>query len=604
MTGPHERAYDRVNTRLAERTTGRNGSWLCPAHDDSSPSLSVSQGRDGVVLHCHAGCDVNAVLTALDLTAADLFDTSKTNGTDRPEIVDTYPYVDENGDLLYEVVRYRPKGFRQRRPDPDGGWIWRLEDTRRVLYRLPHVIAAMADGRIIYITEGEKDADAIVRAGECATTCPQGAGKWRPEYTETLAGYPDILIVADRDTPGYRHARAVATELRNAGCVVHLLQPATGKDVAEHLGAGLTLDQLDPYDPDHQDPDAGTAPNDDPTPDPNSKPLSAVERLEAALLTTGEIKNLPPPEWLIDGYLTRNSLALLYGPSGTYKTFLGIDMALHLATGSWWNGQQITRPSTVLYVIAEGVAGIGARLNAWQTHHRIYNLDNHQPITWLPRAINLSDPIEAGALTDIAGRLEPDLIVIDTLARCTVGAEENSAKDMGIVVEHLDHIRRNTRACILSIHHTGKDAANGARGSSALRAAMDTELEMAAGDPLVLKVTKQKDAAETSPLQLAALPTAESCVLTPSRNITTGWEVGAGERQTLTVLIEITVAGEGGTANGAWREAASHVSRATFERHRAVLVSHGLVTNIGTAKAPRYIPTDTVDTAAEPEEAA
>jgi hypothetical protein len=105
-------------------------------------------------------------------------------------VVCAYDYVDENGTLLHQTIRYEPKTFRQRRPDPDnpGEWIWKLDGSRTVLYRLSNVLAATAIGDTIYVTEGEKDADNLRALGFIATTNPMGAGKWRAEYSEILRG--------------------------------------------------------------------------------------------------------------------------------------------------------------------------------------------------------------------------------------------------------------------------------------------------------------------------------------------------------------------------------------------------------------------------------
>ena len=116
---------------------------------------------------------------------ADLFVESPTA---TPKIVATYPYVDENGALLFEVVRYEPKGFSQRRPDGNGGWLWNLDGVRRVPYNLPEVIKA----RTILICEGEKDCLTARASGLVATTNAGGAGKWRTEYADWLRG---ILLV-------------------------------------------------------------------------------------------------------------------------------------------------------------------------------------------------------------------------------------------------------------------------------------------------------------------------------------------------------------------------------------------------------------------------
>ena len=113
-----------------------HGGWQvsCPAHEDRTPSLSVKAGRDGrVLLHCHAGCETADVLAADGLELVDLFEDRR----DGPVEAAAYDYVDEQGDLLFQVVRFHPKGFKQRRPGARGGWVWNLRGTRRVLYRLP-----------------------------------------------------------------------------------------------------------------------------------------------------------------------------------------------------------------------------------------------------------------------------------------------------------------------------------------------------------------------------------------------------------------------------------------------------------------------------------
>src|SRR5262249_51023915 len=157
------------------KRVGEGWQATCPAHEDRSPSLAVGVGRDGrVLLHCHAGCELDVILAALSLKTADLFDPAA-NGSRR--IVATYDYLDEQGALLFQVVRFDPKAFVQRRPDGRGGWVWKTKNTRRVLYRLPQVIDAVLAGETIYIAEGEKDVHALEAAGVVATTSPMGAGK-------------------------------------------------------------------------------------------------------------------------------------------------------------------------------------------------------------------------------------------------------------------------------------------------------------------------------------------------------------------------------------------------------------------------------------------
>lgn len=141
----------------------------------------------------------------------------------RPEqassrIVATYDYTDENGKLLFQVCRFEPKKFSQRRPDGRSGWIWNLQGVRRVLYRLPEVVKAEQ----VFVCEGEKDADRLRSLGLVATTAPMGAGKWRPEYSEALRG-KHVVILPDADEPGREHARQVAASLHGVAASVKVV---------------------------------------------------------------------------------------------------------------------------------------------------------------------------------------------------------------------------------------------------------------------------------------------------------------------------------------------------------------------------------------------
>lgn len=187
------------------------------------------------------------MLAAVGLVERDLFDrrNGDTDGLERRRIEAVYRYVDELGETLYEVVRFTPKDFRQRRPDGRGGHIWSLGDTRRVLYRLPEVVAAVAAGHTVFVVEGEKDVEALEAAGYVATCSPAGAGKWSkvPDASSVLTG-ADVIVVADRDPAGYAHARTVARSLIGSAASILVAEPAIGNDVAEHLGTGRTVDEL------------------------------------------------------------------------------------------------------------------------------------------------------------------------------------------------------------------------------------------------------------------------------------------------------------------------------------------------------------------------
>ncbi len=235
---------ERVLSRLQNVKPSGNG-WIarCPAHNDKHPSLSIKEGADGrVLLKCHAGCSAESIVRALGLEMRDLFPSKSTKRPER-KIVATYPYHDADGRLLFEVVRYEPKDFRQRRPDGKGDWIYNLDGVQRVLYQLPEVLAAKERGEAIYVVEGEKDVESLRALGLVATTNPHGAGKWREEYGESLRG-AHVVIIPDNDEVGRRHAEAVAKSLGGKAASVKVVELPSGKDVSDWLCAGGTKEAL------------------------------------------------------------------------------------------------------------------------------------------------------------------------------------------------------------------------------------------------------------------------------------------------------------------------------------------------------------------------
>jgi hypothetical protein len=167
-----------------------------------------------------------------------------------PRIVKTYDYRDENGALLFQVVRFEPKNFRQRRPDGRGGWIRNLQDTRRVPSLLPELIHAVAAGETIYVPEGEKDVDNLRAIGLAATTNPGGIKKWRDEYSEHLRG-ADVVVMPDNHVEGREHSEQVVASMRGVAKRIRVLDigkhwgecPDKG-DVSDWLAAGGSGEKL------------------------------------------------------------------------------------------------------------------------------------------------------------------------------------------------------------------------------------------------------------------------------------------------------------------------------------------------------------------------
>lgn len=221
------------------------GGWraLCPAHADKNPSLSIDVRDDKILVHCHAGCSQEAVLAALGIEARELFlhagKDKVRRGEHKPKIVAIYDYSDEKGTLLYQKVRYEPKAFRQRRPGANGGWTWKLDGVRRVLYRLSAVLAAQD----ILVVEGEKDVETARSLELCATTGGSAQDRWMEAYTAALAG-KDVAIIADSDKPGLKKARIVAHDLLGKAASVRLLEMPGAKDLTDWVERGGTREQL------------------------------------------------------------------------------------------------------------------------------------------------------------------------------------------------------------------------------------------------------------------------------------------------------------------------------------------------------------------------
>jgi len=262
-------ATERVLAALeGVRPSGDGWVALCPAHDDHNPSLSITPADDRVLLHCHAECKTTDVLAGAGLQPHHLFDHPHAGGGGGMQVesdgetellprsfTDSYNYTSPTSVLFFQVLRGRDaqgkKTFRQRRPDrenPDG-WTWSLKDLpseqREIPYLLPELLAAKKAGKTIWVVEGEKDVEALDDAGITATCNAQGAGKWTANHAAYLHD-ADVVIVADKDKPGYAHATKVAQTLAGVAASIRVVEAAQGKDAADHLAAGHTPEDFIP----------------------------------------------------------------------------------------------------------------------------------------------------------------------------------------------------------------------------------------------------------------------------------------------------------------------------------------------------------------------
>jgi hypothetical protein len=312
----------------------------------------------------------------------------------------------------------------------------------------------------------------------------------------------------------------------------------------------------------------------EPAPDPN--------RHRRRFLAEADLASIEPPEPLAQGWFNRNSFAVLFGPAKKGKTFVAIDLGMSVATGrgKWMCGPAET--GRVVYCLGEGISGLNRRIQAWRTHHGI---TDPAELTVLPHVPQLHNGVDVTDFIEAVHAHTPDLIVIDTLARATVGVEENSSKDMGEVIAQVDRIKEATGACVLVLHHTGKDASRGTRGSSALTGAIDTGVEVR-GDTvaMTLVVTHQKDGDMGEPCQFRAEPVGESIVMVPTLDLS------RASSSTIAVMEALVEIDTGGTSTTVWKDMAAErgVPERTFFRAVKWLVDNREVRNVGSPRRPVY----------------
>jgi putative DNA primase/helicase len=380
------------------------------------------------------------------------------NGHQQRKIVATYDYRDEHNTLLFQVVRFSPKGFSQRKPDGKGGWLYNLKDTRRVLYRLSEILQA----ETVFLFEGEKDCDKARSLGLCATTNPQGAGKWRPEYSECLRGKHAVIIL-DNDDVGEQHAQDVARSLLPVAATVKVVRlprlPAKG-DVSDWLGAGHTKEELTAL---------VTA-----TPLLQAEDLRAEQRPQSNTLTLTKLSDLlnEPEEqvsWLVEKRLPSAGFSVLVAKPKAGKSTLARNLALAVAQGKTFL-DNATQQGPVIYLALE------EKRSEVKKHFSEMGATGTEEI-YVHAASAPADALEQ--IRAVANDKKPVLIIIDPLFRFTRVKDGNDYAQMTAVLEPVLVLARETKAHVLCVHHAGKGDREGGDsilGSTAIFGSVDTAL--------------------------------------------------------------------------------------------------------------------------------
>lgn len=312
------RGHSRMPHGQEIRCTGflsEDGHWARCSRENHAGSLTLDESTTpATYVHlkvgdCHCGTSHGSGMPVHQ---------SGANSPKGRHIVATYDYTDEEGELLFQTVRWEPKDFSQRQPDGDG-WKWDLQGVRRVLYRLPELMAA-DPAKPVFIVEGEKDADRLWDEGLVSTTNPMGAKKWLPEYSGFLNDRHAVTI-QDNDPDGAAHVEKVVNSLYGLSesiRVVNLPGLPKGGDVSDWLNDGYTADQLMEL--------ARNTPEWEPT---ESEPKDGANLPSRRVVRLSDVE----PEsvsWLWKSYIPYGKVTLIAGDPGLGKSWSTMDLAARL----------------------------------------------------------------------------------------------------------------------------------------------------------------------------------------------------------------------------------------------------------------------------------
>lgn len=436
-----------IAERLHARRSGAGWAACCPAHDDRTPSLSVTERDSRILLHCHAGCSVDSVLAAAGLQMKDLF----LDASDDERIVATYDYTDENGTLLFQTVRYEPKDFKQRRPMGHGSWLWGLTGVRRVLYRLPEVLRAES----VLVVEGEKDCETARKLGLVATTNSCGSkSEWREEYSESLRDRR-VAIICDADAPGLEHGWRVARSLAGIAASIRVIERLPdAKDLTEWVERGGTGEGLVRIIRDMEE----------------LKPADVESRGPTAILIPGVLASDVKSQkvrWLWDNHIPFGKVILFDGDPDEGKSLVSIDLAARLTRGQPMPDASTATipPAGVLLVSLEDdvadtirprLEAAGAELSRVRIIDTIVGKDGTERTPTLPEDL----PAIEAAIESVKAKM----LVLDPLIGM-LDSRTNSFRDQDIrrVLSAVKRFAERTGVAVICIRHLNKSGGQNAK---------------------------------------------------------------------------------------------------------------------------------------------
>ncbi len=333
------------------------------------------------------------------------------------------------------------------------------------------VVGEIAADGALYVCEGIGQAWACAKADyHAAAVVTFGSGRTRAIAKLLRKRFPTARIVIVPDRGKEADAENIAREITGAWIELPADKPANydANDFEAEYGSEVLMDLLRA---------ARTPP------------------MRYRLQSADDLLNAPPLRWLVRGVLPATGFAAVYGPSGSGKSFLALDLCAAIAGGSEWFGRRVTA-APVVYVCLEGETGLSKRAKAWSVRNK-RGLPGLLRFITQPLDLRQSSDIDDLSTAVLAAGGRGGLLVIDTLNRAAPGADENASTDMGEIIEASKELQRRTGGVVLLVHHTGKDGTKGLRGHSSLYAALDAAIEVnRSDDRREWSIAKSKDDAD------------------------------------------------------------------------------------------------------------
>jgi hypothetical protein len=437
--------------------SGGNFMTKCPFHADGKASLSLHFGKGA--WKCFAGCGQGGVVDFerkfstcdSEIAAANIAEICGLSDLrlfrQKPEA--TYVYRDEDGNVLFEKLRFPGKKFSQRAPSGDGRWVYKLDGVRKVLYNLPELVRASD----VAVTEGEKDADNVnvlnlaAHGGNpstrfVATTNFEGAGVWRPEYSPFFTG-KHTIIFEDNDAAGRASAVLKASSIFPYAHDVRVVRlPGLGEhgDVSDYLQTHDAKDLLAEI-----------------RKTPIWKPATGTLLVPAPQFLTAASIDI---EWLVDGVIQRGSNGFICSLPKMGKSWLAVDLAISLTLGLPWVGFDIPRAVKAALITRED----NPALTRWRMAHLLAGRNRAMAELEGRLCVNSREqsPEFRVDKADFLGpmiaelkAIQPEFVILDVL-NVLHSADENDNTEMRAVVEELSRLQREVGCSLGVVHHFNK----------------------------------------------------------------------------------------------------------------------------------------------------